>query len=94
MAHLVEGPLETDPGHWSGVVEDARVAGGEAVALMGAGFATGRSVVYGCVGILIMLVAIVVFVGRRWPERLQGPAPVAALDESSSMVGSDRSRID
>jgi len=52
------------------------------VALWGSGFETGRSVVYFCVILFVLLVALVPFVGHHWPARLRGAAPVEAEDIS------------
>jgi len=50
------------------------------VALWSSGFETGRSVVYFCMILFASFIALVSFVGRRWPARLQGIAPVEARE--------------
>jgi APA family basic amino acid/polyamine antiporter len=48
------------------------------VALWGSDFETGRSVVYFCLVLFALFLALVGWVARQWPARLQGAAPVEA----------------
>jgi APA family basic amino acid/polyamine antiporter len=50
------------------------------VALWSGDFKTGGSVVYFCLLLLAVFIGFVWYVGRRWPRRLQGAAPVDAQE--------------